>query len=322
MSTSIERQQWLEAGRTFCVGLLASVDCNVPESVRVTIGWPSTGGRGKRIGECWDAVASTDGHFEVFISPRLTDSVTILATLLHELIHAAVGSKHGKAFKRPAVAAGLEGKMTATVPGEALKATFQQWIKANGPYPAGGLNLTERKKQSTRMLKCACDECGYTVRTAAKWLAEYGPPQCPNPEHEGRVMVADVPEDDEGEPESPPPPPPAPKPPRKPKPAPEPPKAPETKPAPKPSTRKARGKAKAEPAPKPEGVVTFTVETPDDPAWGKFGTDVKAAKVAARKASKEGERIAAVIAWRNHEAVGRYHFAGGLFGHTSGEFPW
>jgi hypothetical protein len=35
---------------------------------RVAIGFPSTGKRGKRIGECWDGKASADGTFEVLIS--------------------------------------------------------------------------------------------------------------------------------------------------------------------------------------------------------------------------------------------------------------
>lgn len=35
------------------------------------------------------------------------------------------------------------------------------------------------KKQKTRMLKCECAECGYTVRTARKWLEQAGAPLCP-----------------------------------------------------------------------------------------------------------------------------------------------
>jgi hypothetical protein len=286
-------------------------------------------------------MASTDGHFEVFISPRLTDSVTILGVLIHELIHAAVGTKakHGKLFKQPAVAVGLEGKMTATTVGEALRETFKQWIAEHGDYPAGGLNLNERKKQTTRMLKCDCELCGYTVRTAAKWLAEYGPPLCPNPEHSGEIMRAEMPEDDDDEPL--PPPPPKPKPERKPKPEPKPkaPKAPKPekpakavpeapkppaeapKPAPKPPKAKERASAPS-PAPKPASA-SFRVSTPEDDAWGTFGTDLKAAKQAARKQSKEGERIASVVASdTSGQELGRYVFNGGLFTHTQGDFQW
>jgi hypothetical protein len=32
------------------------------------------------------------------------------------------------------------------------------------------------------MWKCECTQCGYLVRTTARWL-EVGPPICPVPEH-------------------------------------------------------------------------------------------------------------------------------------------
>ena len=31
----------------------------------------------------------------------------------------------------------------------------------------------------TRMVKCQCGDCAYTVRTTRKWLDELGPPLCP-----------------------------------------------------------------------------------------------------------------------------------------------
>lgn len=37
---------------------------------------------------------------------------------------------------------------------------------------------TRPKKQTARLLKAECAECGYTVRVTAKWL-EVGPPHCP-----------------------------------------------------------------------------------------------------------------------------------------------
>lgn len=35
------------------------------------------------------------------------------------------------------------------------------------------------RKQAARMLKCKCQACGYTVRTARKWLETAGAPLCP-----------------------------------------------------------------------------------------------------------------------------------------------
>jgi hypothetical protein len=39
------------------------------------------------------------------------------------------------------------------------------------------LDLSGRRKQSTRMLKLECTNCGYTVRTTQKWI-EVGLPTC------------------------------------------------------------------------------------------------------------------------------------------------
>jgi hypothetical protein len=48
---------------------------------RIAIGFPSTGKRGKRIGECWDGLASADGTFEVLIRPDQSDPIEVAATL-------------------------------------------------------------------------------------------------------------------------------------------------------------------------------------------------------------------------------------------------
>lgn len=42
------------------------------------------------------------------------------------------------------------------------------------------------KKQTTRMLKCWCEKCGYTTRVSGKWLVEAGAPYCGTKAH-GRL---------------------------------------------------------------------------------------------------------------------------------------
>jgi hypothetical protein len=46
---------------------------------------------------------------------------------------------------------------------------------------AAAIALDRPKKQRVRMLKAACatDSCGYTVRVAASWVRDVGPPHCP-----------------------------------------------------------------------------------------------------------------------------------------------
>ena len=52
-------------------------------------------------------------------------------------------------------------------------------IDALGDYPHATLMARSgTKKQSTRLIKCQCLDCGSTVRTTRKYL-EFGTPICP-----------------------------------------------------------------------------------------------------------------------------------------------
>src|SRR5262249_36715988 len=122
-----------------------------------------------------------DGTREVFISPTLADPVDVAHVVEHELIHAAGFMGHGADFKRVAVAIGLTGKMTATVPTDAHRDELAALVADLGAYPHATLTPGEdERKQSTRLLKvqCPAEDCGYTVRVTAKWL-EVGFPMCP-----------------------------------------------------------------------------------------------------------------------------------------------
>lgn len=177
------REAWLEAAVLAMTAHFSSRGYDIPD-VRVACGFPSrsaTSNSKRRIGECWATVAAADRRAQIFISPVLEQTDDVLATLVHEVVHAVVGTEagHKAPFKKCALAVGLEGKMTSTHAGEALKATFASWLKILGPYPHAGLSVMGRVKQSTRLVKCECAECGYTVRTTAKWLDSAGAPLCP-----------------------------------------------------------------------------------------------------------------------------------------------
>jgi hypothetical protein len=97
------------------------------------------------------------------------------------MVHATIGhkAKHGPKFRDCALAIGLEGKMTATTPSAKMSEFAEAFIKKHGPYPAGNISaLKGPTKQTTRLLKCECPECGYVVRTTAKWLEDAGAPYC------------------------------------------------------------------------------------------------------------------------------------------------
>lgn len=176
------REEWLQALTAALRPWFEELLLTVPP-VRISVGFTSKGARSKRIGECWSSAASDDQVPQVFIHPALNDPEAVASTVLHELVHAAVGTeaKHGPAFKTPAVALGLVGRMTATVPTESLLRRLKPVLKALGPYPHGALRpgtSSTGPKQTTRMLKCECGTCGYTVRTTQKWI-DLGTPICP-----------------------------------------------------------------------------------------------------------------------------------------------
>ena len=184
------RESWLNRVAIGMAPLFKALDAPLPSRVRVAIGFTSRGAKGKAIGECWDNRRSGDGHFEIFIRPDLAHApdampAQIAAILAHELVHAAVGiaAGHGRAFKRVAIGLGLVGPMRATIPGDAFLDAIAPILAAAGPLPHARLDTdgetTRPKKQAARMLKCECATCGYTVRTARKWLETVGAPLCP-----------------------------------------------------------------------------------------------------------------------------------------------
>lgn len=178
------REGWLQALTESLRPWYEEVGLTVPP-VHIGVGFTSKGARSTRVGECWHPDASDDGVPQVFIHPRYNDPENVAAVLVHELIHAALGpgAKHGPAFKRPALALGLGGRMTATVPTDALLDRLRPVLLDLGPYPHGALRpvagtSSTGPKQTTRMRKAECPDCGYLVRTTQKWL-DIATPVCP-----------------------------------------------------------------------------------------------------------------------------------------------
>jgi hypothetical protein len=180
------REAWLVAAIAALAPMFTELGHDVP-AVRVSVGFP--GGRGNRasvIGQCWHGTAAEDGVGQIFVSHVLGDAVRVLDVLAHEMVHAvnhAAGETgHGRPFAKIAKALGLEGKMTATVAGEALKAKLGEIAAEMGEYPHAALTtaVASVKKQGTRQLKVECPSgSGYKVRMTRQWLDEVGAPICP-----------------------------------------------------------------------------------------------------------------------------------------------
>ncbi len=153
----MNREEWLNkaAART-------AVLCKrtVP-TLYYSVGFPkgARSGKGRHaIGQCWPGQVSETHH--IFISPELVDPVEVLATLMHEQVHAAVGCAcgHKREFVKAAKAAGLVKPWTATTPSPELAAELAKVAAAVGPYPHEVLRPEDRPRPGSRLrlYECQC----------------------------------------------------------------------------------------------------------------------------------------------------------------------
>ncbi len=158
------REAWLQTAATFLLDTMTAQGLP-PVSVRVSCGWPSRGGLSPRrtvIGQCVSPTICRDGKPQIFISPRLDDSIMVLGTLLHELVHASIGCDygHGKEFSQAARKVGLAGPPTATVVGDALHPFLQSYVEQVGLYPHAAIHPSDKQKKKgsrLRLYECQCE---------------------------------------------------------------------------------------------------------------------------------------------------------------------
>ena len=117
------REGWLRAATNELRPYFDGCSYPLPDKIRFAIGFPSTGRKGNRVGECWHSSTSADEHFEIFIRADLSEPEKVLGVLVHELVHAVVpvDAKHGKKYRDAAVKIGLQGKMVHAMPGILLR---------------------------------------------------------------------------------------------------------------------------------------------------------------------------------------------------------
>lgn len=178
------REEYLGLAAERLAPLFVEAGAPLPADIQIGVGLPSSAARARRnqaIGECWSPEKSAAKRFEIFVSPVLGDVLGAMATLVHELVHAAVGVKEGHRgrFAKVAKKLGLLPPMRATTAGPELKARLNAISTDLGPYPHAALDVTkpERKPQATRLRKVSCPGCGYVARIAQSWI-ERGLPTC------------------------------------------------------------------------------------------------------------------------------------------------
>jgi hypothetical protein len=203
------REAWLRAAANELRMHFHNCGYELVENIRYAIAFPSTGRKGKRVGECWHSSTSADSCYEIFIRADLSEPEEVLAVLTKELVHTLLplDAGHGKQFKAAAMRIGLEGPMRQTTPGPLLKDLLKKIAGVLGPLPHARLNIEQQamttygsmaidlpKKQATRYRKAECSEekCEFTVRVAASHVRNIGPPHCPR---HGEMQV-DLPADD------------------------------------------------------------------------------------------------------------------------------
>lgn len=177
----MNREEWLnEAVKALAPTFKQRTGLGLPD-VHVSVGFPSRGGTSTKkrvIGQCWP----TQEHgAQIFISPMLEDSFDVLATLVHELVHALhPDSGHRGDFVTTSKSMGLVKPWTATSAGEDLEPVLTRLIEDLGEFPHRKIEpgTPKLKPQTTRQRKTECPECGYVARITRKWL-DIGVPTCP-----------------------------------------------------------------------------------------------------------------------------------------------
>lgn len=204
------RESWLRAVLAALRLRLESIGWLVPLAIRVACGWPAGLDQPEVLGACYATEVSSDGHFEIFVSPVVSEPAEVAGILAHEVAHAVCGitEGHGKRFAEVVSDLGLIGKPTNTENGPEFLSWWATVAPQVGAYPhgamvlgvaptqppptdpvAGGAPAPSPKKraptriggpkpQTSRLLRVACPGCGYVVRVTRVWL-DKGAPICP-----------------------------------------------------------------------------------------------------------------------------------------------
>ena len=177
---NLNREQWLMAAVDHITPIFESRGYAVPQ-VKVSVGFPSTGGKGRHLGQCWSSKAAEDNINQIFIAPHLKTPLDFLDTLVHELVHAVDNceSGHGEGFKKIALDVGLKGPMRSAGAGDLLKQDLIRITEKLGAFPHGRLSLPiPTAQKAPKRPGAICTKCGYEVVMLKKHLG-LGPPICP-----------------------------------------------------------------------------------------------------------------------------------------------
>lgn len=175
----MNREEWFQKAYELLGPICSGTGLSIPVHVHVSVGFPSRKPLTGTLGECWHSLSSQDGIPHVFISPLIDDGARALDVFVHEIIHASGVKGHGKTFKKHAEQIGLTGDMKATHATDELRELLENVVKRIGNYPHSKIiHQQKEKKQTTRMLKALCVDCGAIIRITKKVVENPGLPTC------------------------------------------------------------------------------------------------------------------------------------------------
>jgi hypothetical protein len=195
MPTFQNREEWLEAAADALRNAWQDQGIDVP-SVRVGVGFTSSGMRGATAGECWPRAASPDDVNEITIPLVESDPVNVLRILCIQLIAATDdGGDVAHLLQRDRrKSIGFDG-IDRQIPTNVLNENLTQLAQYLGEYPGDSglmVKASEEKKQETRMIRLCCGRCGMIFRTTVKWVRKaHSNFICPNATCGGSVAVGD-----------------------------------------------------------------------------------------------------------------------------------
>lgn len=180
-SSNTSRDNWLAGIANAMTSWFDELGFPTP-AFEVRTGFPSSGRRSSNVTESWSD--DNGDSYIIFVRPDCSDEMLVAAGLAFQLCRISVGRKdsHGHLFRHLATSIGLKGTKTESPPGLLFKEIAKPLIAKSGPLPGPAIAPKLKNagtRQTTRLLKVSCKNCGYVARVSRKWLDEVGPPKCP-----------------------------------------------------------------------------------------------------------------------------------------------
>lgn len=190
---TLTRDQWLtQAMNKIVEKVFKPVELSIPPLTKIACGICP----GKAIGICANPEFADDGATHIWITPEhgADDVMTILGTIVHELVHANCFADgymehgHGHPFNKRIRDVGLAGKPKSTIveEGSELWATLEGIAVDLGPYDHKPLRKKEKKTRQSEIVTWISEsDPEFEVKCKYSVSVEKGTPRDP----EGNPMV-------------------------------------------------------------------------------------------------------------------------------------